>query len=251
MTSKGYKPLSEFGSGASPRGIRSWVRRGDSLEPRSYSPSEKPLLTQDVKYEVQWGIHWQTPVSIISLLMIGLGSGVCHHLFYAHLDGGSAEDAINQQLATRIGTALAFLVKTTLVAAIGVSRKQLIWYALRRRPITLAGIDGLFGVSSDSTQFANLDMIWNAPLSSLMAIVMWTIPLSSIVAPGSLSIIPGTVHVYNTTCKVPTIRYPFDTNSSAIRLNQQNEKSLVSKPLGIYRSPSDDANAGYEAMVYG
>lgn len=251
MTSKGYKPLSEPGSRANPHGIRSWLRRGYSLEPRQYSSSEKPLLNQDVKYEAQWGIHWQTPVSIIGLLMIGLGSGVCHHLFYAYLDGSSAESAINQQLATRIGTAFAFLVKTTLVAAIGISRKQLIWYALRRRPITLAGIDGLFGVSSDPTQFANLDMILNAPFSTLMAIVMWTIPLSSIVAPGSLSITPGTVHVYNATCKVPTTRYPFDRNSSAVLRNQPDAKSLVSSPLGSYSSPSHDAIAGYEAMVYG
>lgn len=64
-----------------------------------------------------WGtkVHWFLPSLMFGLLLLGFLGAVAHHLFYDSLDGREAK---NQLAMIRIGTALAFFTKATLVGSV-------------------------------------------------------------------------------------------------------------------------------------
>lgn len=67
-----------------------------------------------------WGtkVHWFLPSLMFGLLLSGFLGAVAHHLFYDSLDG---KEAKNQLAMVRIGTALAFFTKATLVGSVVIS----------------------------------------------------------------------------------------------------------------------------------
>lgn len=79
-------------------------------------------------------IHWVTPTNISATLLAGIAFALGHHFFYARLSGqnaptGSYEFAgsrpSKQQVNIAVGTAFAFLVKSILAIAVGISYTQL------------------------------------------------------------------------------------------------------------------------------
>ncbi|KAJ4319842.1 hypothetical protein N0V94_003712 [Neodidymelliopsis sp. IMI 364377] len=71
----------------------------------------------------------------------------------------------------RYGTALAFFVKSMLVSTVIVCYRQRIWHTLRRKAMTINGIDGLFSATEDPTMFfLNWEMVRNGKLATLMAV---------------------------------------------------------------------------------
>lgn len=89
------------------------------------------------------------------------------------------------------------------------------WLTLRKKWLTLRGIDAIFGVTSDPTYFINMLMLKRAKAATIIAISMWMIPIAAILTPGTLS-----VHRFPDTqdypCSVGSLRFPFDYNSTAI-----------------------------------
>lgn len=162
----------------------------------------------------QWGIHWYTPVSIVLLLILGIGSAVGHHVFYTILDGTPAR---KQEWVTRIGTALAFLCRASFAAAAEISRNQWLWVTLRERFMTLAGIDAMFGVTSDPTFFTNPDILKHAKLSTLMALLIWMFPLAAILTPSTIAVVSAD-NSTSIPCTVRTMLFDYDTGSIAKRL---------------------------------
>lgn len=81
-----------------------------------------------------WGtkVHWLLPSMMFGLLLLGFLGAVTHHLFYESLDGKEAKD---QLFMVRIGTALAFFTKATLVGSV------IIAYRLVRSSERLFGAD--------------------------------------------------------------------------------------------------------------
>lgn len=168
---------------------------------------------------VIWGIHWYTPVSIALLLLLGIASTVAQHLFYSSLHDtdvakGSESD---QQWVSLTGSSLGFLTKVCFTAVLAISRTQWVWVTLRRRKMTLGGIDALFGVSSDPTFFSNFNMLRHAKFATLMAILMWMTPLTVILTAGTLVVTPVAQNKM-IPCTVRSIVFPFDTKSSATLL---------------------------------
>lgn len=52
--------------------------------------------------------------------------------------------------------------------------RQRIWHTLRRKAMTINGIDGLFSATEDPTMFfLNWEMVRNGKLATLMAICSW------------------------------------------------------------------------------
>lgn len=151
---------------------------------------------------------------MVALFILGVGCAISHHTYYSQLDGSIAGGADQQQWVIQIGAGLAFLSSAALVSVIGISRTQWVWVTLRRRFITLAGVDALFGVTSDPLYFLNQDMLHRAKLATLMAVIMWIFPFTAILTPGTISV-QTIVKTDTVPCSVRTILFDFDPNSNS------------------------------------
>lgn len=155
-------------------------------------------------------LHWWKPV----LWMIGLmGTGVAfalgHHIGYQKLDGKS-QDAFSQSWAHNLGNAAAFIVKTSFTLAVSIAFQEMLWFNARRRALKVSTLDSLFTILANPLNFFSVDALKNAPLVTVLAAIAWTIPLSAILSPGTLTIGPRTVW-QNSTCLVPT--FPVNTST--------------------------------------
>ncbi|KAH7134949.1 hypothetical protein B0J11DRAFT_595781 [Dendryphion nanum] len=78
--------------------------------------------------------------------------------------------------------------------SIGVAFSQRVWQTLRSKPLTIGAIDALFALRSEATSFFNGEMISQAKIASLVAIVFWSLALVPILVSGSISV-TNTVHI--------------------------------------------------------
>ena len=130
------------------------------------------LVDKRVGELAQWHVHWTTPAIIASLFVAGILGALGNHLFYAHLH---LQQATNQLMMVRYGTALAFFTKSMLVPSVIVCYRQRIWHTLRSKAMTINGIDGLFSATEDPTVFfLNWEMVRNGKLATVMAICSWS-----------------------------------------------------------------------------
>lgn len=121
-------------------------------------------------------------------LSLGLCSAIGQHEWYHYLDGRAVSDvALSQSWAIRIGTLLAFLFKSCIVAAVAISFCQGFWYFVRRNPIPVDGLDAVVGVLSNPFNFFNMSLLLQTPYLMLLAITCWTLPLTAVLSPGSLT----------------------------------------------------------------
>lgn len=169
---------------------------------------------------------------MVLLFILGTGSAAAHHFYYRTLHDTAAGSANRQQWVIQIGTGLAFLSNSALASVVAISRTQWVWATLRKRFISVAGIDALFGVTLDPTYFKNLDMIRRAKLATLMAILIWIFPITAILTPGTISV-RNVAHIRNVRCNVRTLVFEFDHDSTAQKLCCQDE-SIENASIGVY-----------------
>lgn len=138
---------------------------------KTMDAATQQLVDKRVGEVAEWHIHWITPALIIVMFVAGILGAIAHHLFYVRLDGEPAEAQLKM---VRYGTALAFLVKSTLVGCVIMCYRQRIWHTFRTKAMTISGIDGLFTATEDPSQFFyNWEMISNGKLATLMALCSW------------------------------------------------------------------------------
>ncbi|KAE8452706.1 hypothetical protein EG329_013965 [Mollisiaceae sp. DMI_Dod_QoI] len=116
---------------------------------------------------------------------------VAHHLFYRSLDGKIVGSSDQQQWFLRIGTGLAFLIKTLLSASAALGYTQLLWHTLRSRPVSLGGVDSLFGAVTNAWHFTNWELWGRGPALAIIALIIWTLPLVAVITPATLSVQPA------------------------------------------------------------
>jgi len=164
------------------------------LPPNDESPEKYPLNDNVVTREKQ--TEYRPPVArrftsvalMILLFLISLLTAHAQHFFYSHVDGRSPQQVSIQQIwVIRIGTALAFLFKTSLVASIGIVFCQRSWYSFQRNAISVDTIDAIFGVLQDPLKFFVTDMLLRTKVLALLALISWLLPLSAIFSPASLT----------------------------------------------------------------
>jgi hypothetical protein len=127
-------------------------------------------------------------ISMYGLLLVGILSAICHHLFYSYLNNEAVDEAaVGQIWAIRIGTALAYLFKTVLVAAIAVIYVQGFWFIVSRNSFEIGSLDNFFSLLTNPLLFYNRSLYEKASLLFALAIVSWLLPISALFAPGSLT----------------------------------------------------------------
>lgn len=227
--------------------LTSFLSTSKNLQPRANLSGD---CEKNIPLEAPWGIHWYTPTLIILLVTTAIVTSCIHHSYYLSLDGNRAGDTMRQARVIRIGTGLGFLFKTAIIAAVSISRKQCVWATLRKRAMTLEGIDAMFEVVSDPFYFANLDMILRARLATLIALIMWVMPLASLFTPSTISVTAGGTADYEVNCTAPTVKYSFDNQSAAILRSTSGAFSISERLSGTYNGPSYRARTALTVAAY-
>jgi len=140
------------------------------------SPSKVPVVTKTA----MWGVNWQAPTKMISLLLIGSLCAGGHHLFYQSLNASpvrtkaeGAPDWATQDWIIRYGVAFAFLAKTFLAAAVAIAYKQHIWINFRQQAYSVAAIDAIYDATTDLFSFLNVEMLHQAKTATFLALLVW------------------------------------------------------------------------------
>ncbi|KAI1743397.1 hypothetical protein F4680DRAFT_374515 [Xylaria scruposa] len=153
-------------------------------------------------------IYYVTPSLMTGGLLLGALSAVAHHLFYNSPHYSVVASQSHQQWSIRIGTVLAFLVRTCLVASAGLAYTQLLWYTLRSRSVTLGGIDSLFDVTTNLWALASREVWVGGLVIPLTALVLWSLPLVALVTPSTLTVqLDQQPNASTISAPVPSIEY--------------------------------------------
>lgn len=118
-------------------------------------------------------LYWLKPVLLLAWFLLGLAVALGHHFLYLRLDGRIVQSEREQTWYLSIGTGFAFLAKTFLAAAAILAYEQLMWQSLRSRPVTISGIDSLFGAPHNAWNLTSLELWQRGPFAAFVAVVAW------------------------------------------------------------------------------
>ncbi|KAF2462933.1 uncharacterized protein BDR25DRAFT_320387 [Lindgomyces ingoldianus] len=134
---------------------------------------------------------WRAPATILLALLMGLGVALAHHSMNVRLNNKPvAEIKVSQAWISRFSTALAFLTNTCFIVSVGASFTQRQWLRFHQQSFTIAQIDAVTGILGNLLGFFSSRVWFRHPILVLTALASWVIPLSAVVTPGSLSVIP-------------------------------------------------------------
>lgn len=187
-------------------------------------------------------IHWRAPTTIIVSFLVALATAVSHHTVYIHLDQTRVSDNIRKQQGIgAVGIALAFLFRASLTIGLVTTYYQSFWWFVRRRTLDFATIDSLAGFTSSVFDLLNYRAIAFRPTLALLALLIWLIPLASIVPPTTLSI--GHSTVATTSLEYPyTVNYQAETlakYSNGYVTNEISRQTWQDDAYSWYGQPSD------------
>ena len=135
---------------------------------------------------VRRAVHWYVPTMMFGGVAAGTLLAVGHHLFYQDLnnqavsDGAFLDSPVSAQQANiAIGTALAFLVKSCLVFAVGLAFIQMFWAVSHgqgmTKPLKLERIDSIYGAFDNFWALFNLVLWWKYPILLGVASLAWSV----------------------------------------------------------------------------
>ncbi|KAI1474518.1 hypothetical protein F4774DRAFT_327212 [Daldinia eschscholtzii] len=133
-------------------------------------------------------IKLQDPLLATVFFIGGILAAVGHHLYYKRLNDSLVTSEQLQVWSIRIGTGLALLTRCGLVATIGVAAVQQTWMSLRKRAISIGGIDSMFDIMGNPWSFFNTDFLTHAKRLFILAAIAWLLPIITVVTPATLSV---------------------------------------------------------------
>lgn len=122
-------------------------------------------------------IALRDPLLAVALFIGSTLTAVGHHLYYESLDRAPVGSEGQQVWAIRIGTGLAFLTRSGLAATLGIIAVQQSWATLRKRAMTIGGIDSMFGIMSNPWLFLNKDLLVHAKRICVLAAISWLVSI--------------------------------------------------------------------------
>lgn len=114
---------------------------------------------------------------MIGGLLLATLTAIAHHCFYSKIDQRVVQDLQEQEWFIRVGTGLAFSVKTLLAASAGLAYTQLLWCTLKTKPFTLTGLDALFAIVTDVFKFCNWEAWRHSLHLVLIALIIWYVEI--------------------------------------------------------------------------
>lgn len=170
-------------------------------------PITERLIRHRATQAAQWKIHWRTPTLILVSLLTGIFLALGQHMLYQSLHHKAEHDEEKKIRVVLYGRALAYLSKVALGGCVILCYRQRIWRTFREQALSVWSIDQLFLATEDPSLFLNWETISKAGLLTAMALVIWLIPIATIVfSPAALTF--GDVYeTGSSTILVPTLNF--------------------------------------------
>ena len=149
-------------------------------------------------------VYQVTPAIAVGFFLLELGTAIGHGLFLESINNKTVS---NQVWMNRYSLAMAFIVKSSLAAAIPLVYVQRLWFPLQqtRHGVTARAIDALFTVLESLPKFFTLDMWRRSFLAAMIATFVWLMSLAALISPTSLSVGSMTQSSRILDCIVPTL----------------------------------------------
>ncbi|KAH9909637.1 hypothetical protein F4778DRAFT_712103 [Xylariomycetidae sp. FL2044] len=183
------------------------------------------------------------PSQMVASALAGLLAALGHHLYYLRLHGQHVQDS---DWPVRFGIALSFFVKVALAGSVEIAYKQQIWRVVKKRSLKISTLDALFSICYNPFAFTHVRVLFDAWVSTLIALLVWCIPLSAIASPSTLTIRDG-YQAYNSLChSVPFIDFSCE-NGFGLTSDDQERAGMsywtsalleIDDPLYVYDTPS-------------
>lgn len=174
---------------------------------RDYSKTASNSIHQITGSQTAASRQIWKPISwMLALMTIGVAVGVGHHAAYQYLHN-QPQTIFSQTWIHNLGSAAAFVVKVSFTLAVAIAFQEVLWTTIRGRAMKISLLDDLFAISANPLGFT-YHAFKHAWIPTSLAAFAWIIPLSAIVAPGTLTVAPFTVFG-NASCLVPI--FPGDT----------------------------------------
>jgi len=180
-----YAPLSPV----TPR--PQWARTPTSVSSMARSrtdPVTQRLIEHRATQAARWTVHWQTPLMMVTSFIVGIALAFGQHRLYTFLHHKIEDNEDKKVRWVLYGRALAYFSKVAFAACVILVYRQRIWTTFRKRALSVLSIDQLFLATEDPSLFLNWEAISKAPLVTAMAMVIWLIPVATIIfSPGALT----------------------------------------------------------------
>lgn len=151
-------------------------------------PMTERLIAHRATQSAQWRVHWRVPSTMVFAFLMGVVFAILQHVLYTYLHHRRFENEAKKFRWVLYGRALAYLAKVAFGGCVVLVFRQRIWRTLRERALTVLSIDQLFGATEDPSLFMNWEAVSNAPVLIVIAMVIWLIPLATIIfSPGALT----------------------------------------------------------------
>ncbi|KAL1797664.1 hypothetical protein ACET3X_004270 [Alternaria dauci] len=161
---------------------------GSGISRMRTDPMTERLIAHRATQSTRWHVHWRIPALMGLAFFMGLVFALLQHFLYTFLHQRREEDEDKKFRLVLYGRALAYLSKVAFGACVVLVFRQRMWRAFRDRALTVLSIDQIFGATEDPSLFGNWEAVSGAPLLCAIAMVIWLIPLATIVfSPGALT----------------------------------------------------------------
>ena len=151
---------------------------------------------------------------------LGLATAVLQHILYFNLHYQPVHDlrlpfakkAISSQIIVNAaGNTMALIVHTSFQAAICLFFVQHFWLQIRRRSFSVKQINAIVNMQKNPLSFSALRMFPSAVQFFVLALIIFSLSIISIIVPGSLTVVQndfnGPMEV--SYCDVPKVQYPY------------------------------------------
>jgi hypothetical protein len=146
------------------------------------------LIAHRATQSAQWHVHWRIPSLMSFTFFMGVVFALMQHFLYTFLHHRREEDEDKKFRWVLYGRVLAYLAKVAFGGCVVLVFRQRIWRTFRERALSVLSIDQIFGATEDPSLFANWEALSNAPVLVMIAVVIWMIPLATIIfSPGALT----------------------------------------------------------------
>jgi len=181
-----------------------------ALRSRS-DPETQRLLDGKSDRIARWQLHWRTPRLLLASFLAGLAATFGQHFLYSFLHH-KAEDRENTKTSLVLcGRALAYIAKVAFAQCIIMCYDQRIWRTFRNRALSVRSIDQLFSGIEDVSLLVNWEAVSNAPLVAGMALVVWLLPLATVIASPSALSFEWRPEVGEAFVSVPTLNFSIES----------------------------------------
>jgi hypothetical protein len=150
---------------------------------------------------------------MIISFVVGIALAFGQHLLYKSLHHKIEDDEEEKVKWVLYGRALAYFSKVAFGMTCILVFRQRIWTTFRKEALTVLSIDQLFLATEDPSLFFNWEAISLAPLATTMALIIWLIPVATIIfSPGALTF-GWYSEVDNARLLVPTLNFSAESFS--------------------------------------